>query len=163
MKKLGYIFLVLLTLVYVACETDDVVDEKINNEEEREERITYVKSASYSYESVQQDFELFFAVFENDSTLTILLNYKSNASNNFHDFDFVWDEKLEVLDGKSLMNINVYHKTFVADTSFAVVDTVRLTVPDVLRESPNWFRLQNTTKTENKVTLEYNGWGSGDS
>ncbi|HSO87594.1 MAG TPA: hypothetical protein VLQ91_13650 [Draconibacterium sp.] len=159
------LLVVLLGLLMSNCEQPEISDSRPekNALQDDGERISYLKKSATSNESTQsqQPFELKYASIFNDSTISLQIFYLTTDDYKLHDFDFVWDENLaDDSEGKTWMNIEVFHKTYLANAIYKVSDSIKVEIPDLLKFnnktiSKLWLRFINSTDQTNLFTLKY--------
>lgn len=166
MKRINILLIgALLALLMINCERTEIPTlqpEKIAANDDGE-RISYMKKSAFSNGSnqSQQPFELEYVSIPNDSTFAFLISYLSTDDYKLHEFDFVWDEKLvDDNEGKTWMNIEVYHKTNLANATSKVADSVQVVISDLLKFKPEttsklWLRFINTNEKTNFLTIKY--------
>ncbi len=186
MKRISIIVAVIAAaFILVNCQKEVIETPKVNDEKqavERTSRISFVKSAKTTADEKQQDFNLVYVERkwiasmtggeytekQSKTKIAFLAEYKTGDEYKLHNFDVVWDEKLDAdSDGKLWMNLKVYHKTYEENAKNTVIDSAEVVIPDIEKFSADtisklWLRFINTTDTKNVLTLQYEKSGSTD-
>jgi len=162
MKKLIlFLSLTVITVLMVNCEKSitDNIEETINNSKER---LSFLKTSSYTADNEEQDpFQILFVQMNNDTTVNFIMEYKTGKESQFHKFDFVWDGKYtDDPDGKKWMDITIYHKTKEENATFLVSDSAYIHIHELLNlkeedKDKVWLRFINSTDDNNILTLKY--------
>ena len=157
-----FLFLSVSTFFFTNCEKN--VTKTVNELEESGERISFLKTSSYSSEDNSQDpFQMLYAEVKNDTTINFIMEYKIGEEYKLHQFDFVWNGKFEDdADGKKWMNIEIYHKTKEENQLQSVSDSAYVSIPDLSRIKEEdidkiWLKLINSTDDSNTIILKYKG------
>jgi len=161
MKKPVFLLLLLVSaLFFTNCEQDAVKphDEK----EDGGERISFLKTSSYSSDDEAQDpFQMLYAGIRADTIIHFIMEYQVGEEFKLHKFDFVWNGKFEEgADGKKWMNIKIYHKTREENMLQTISDSAYVSVPDLkkIKEEDidrTWLKLINSTDEDNVLILKY--------
>jgi hypothetical protein len=184
MKRISIIVAVIAAaFILVNCQKEIIETPKVDKEKqavERTSRISFLKSAKTTADEKQQDFNLVYVERkwiasvtggeytekQSKTEIAFLAEYKTGDEYKLHNFDVVWDEKLDAdSDGKLWMNMKVYHKTYEENATNTVVDSAVVVIPDIEKFSADtisklWLRFINTTDTKNVLTLQYEKSGN---
>lgn len=158
-KYVLFIYLGVITMFFASCEKD--LPQLEEEQEESGERITFLKSASYSLNDDQDPFLMMYAHVNNDTTVNFIMEYKIGEKYNLHKFDFVWDGKFtEDNEGKKWMNITMYHITKEENRTQTVSDSAYVFIPDLMKiaeadRDKAWLRLLNSTDESNVIEIKY--------
>jgi len=165
MKKPIFILsLFVISLFFVNCEKETVNAEDLQDQSERTERISFLKSTSYDTKSDdQQPFQMLYArvCCYNDTVVNFIMEYKVGEDSKLHDFDFVWDGKFtDDGDGKKWMNIKIYHKTKVENPQNTVSDSAYVNIPQLLKikeedMDKTWLKFINSTDKDNILEVQF--------
>ena len=167
MRKIGILVIsAILALVLFNCEKPEDEIDSINEPDKvaiSRERISFLKSSNIAVDDYknQQDFTLYSVTQADDTTFVFVVEYLVSDINKPHEFDFVWDEKLDADDeGKIWMNLDMYHKTVEETADITFVDSTFINISALTKVdkeilSELWLRFDNTTKEDNSFVVKY--------
>jgi len=169
-KAILFSFISVFALYLISCEQN--VTTTIDELQESGERISFLKTSSYSAVNDDQDpFQMLYAQMLDDTTVNFIMEYMIGEEYNLHNFDFVWDGKLrDDADGNKWMDIDIYHKTKEENKLKTVSDSAYVYIHDLLSikdedKDKLWLKLVNTSDRDNVITIKYkqnDDTGTGD-